>query len=60
MGIGDSYNDLEMLLACGYKVAMGNSIPQVLKIADYIAPNYLNNGVEETLKRIVLGVLQDG
>lgn len=54
MGIGDSYNDLEMLLACGLKVAMGNSIPRILKIADYIAPDYANNGVVETLKKIVL------
>lgn len=54
MGIGDSYNDLEMLLACGYKVAMGNSIPQILKIADYIASSYKNHGVEKALKSLVL------
>lgn len=54
IGIGDSENDLPLLLACGLKVAMGNAIESLKEIADYIAPRYDEDGVIEVLNRFIL------
>lgn len=54
IGIGDSYNDYPMLTACGLKVAMGNAIPEIKKIADYIAPSYLDDGVANVIEKFIL------
>ena len=54
IGIGDSYNDEEFLKECGLKVAMGNSVPEILKIADYIAPSYEEDGVADVLDKFIL------
>lgn len=54
IGIGDSYNDFPLLLACGLKVAMGNAVPEIKEIADYIAPGYEENGVIHVLEKFVL------
>lgn len=37
IGVGDGYNDFPLLMACGLKVAMGNAVPELKAIADYIA-----------------------
>jgi len=54
IGIGDSYNDLTFLLACGLKVAMGNAVPEVKAIADYVAPSYEEDGVADAIERYIL------
>lgn len=54
IGIGDSLNDLGMLKACGTKVAMGNSLPRIKQIADYIAPSYRKDGVADVLEKFIL------
>lgn len=54
LGIGDSYNDLDFLKVCGLKVAMGNSVEEVKKIADYIAPSYGQDGVADVLEKFIL------
>lgn len=54
IGIGDSYNDFPLLMACGLKVAMANATPDIKAIADYIAPSYEEDGVVEVLERFVL------
>lgn len=54
IGIGDSYNDFSLLLACGLKVAMGNAVPEIKEIADYIAPSYEDNGVIHVLEKFIL------
>ena len=54
IGIGDSYNDLDFLKVCGLKVAMGNSVEEVKKIADYIAPSYEHDGVADVLEKFIL------
>ena len=54
IGIGDSYNDMDFLKVCGLKVAMGNSVEEVKKIADYIAPTYEQDGVADVLERFIL------
>lgn len=55
IGIGDSYNDFPLLLACGLKVAMRNAVPEIKEIADYIAPSYREEGVVEVLEKFILG-----
>lgn len=54
IGIGDSYNDFPLLLACGLKVAMGNAVADIKEIADYIAPSYEEEGVVDVLNKFIL------
>jgi hydroxymethylpyrimidine pyrophosphatase-like HAD family hydrolase len=54
IGIGDSYNDKEFLEACGLKVAMGNSVPEIKALADYVAPNYQDDGVADVIEKYIL------
>ena len=54
IGIGDSYNDLDFLSRCGLKIAMGNAVPEVKKIADYIVSPYDKDGVAEAIERFIL------
>jgi HAD superfamily hydrolase (TIGR01484 family) len=51
IGIGDSYNDYSLLMACGLRVAVGNAIPEIKAIADYIGPRVTENGVAEIIKK---------
>ena len=54
IGVGDSYNDFPLLMACGLKVAMGNANEELKEIADYIAPNVENDGVADVIEKFVL------
>lgn len=54
MGIGDGYNDYPFLLACGFKVAMGNAPQELKDIADYVAPTIDDDGVAVAIERFVL------
>lgn len=54
VGIGDSYNDRELLEQCGLKVAMGNAVTDILAIADYIAPSYQDDGVANVIEKFFL------
>lgn len=54
IGIGDSYNDFPLLMACGLKVAMANATPDIKAIADYIAPSYKDDGVAKVLEKFIL------
>lgn len=54
VGIGDSYNDFPLLEACGLKVAMGNAIPELKVVADYIAPSVEKDGVAEVIEKYFL------
>ncbi len=45
MACGDQDNDIEMLLAAGVKVAMGNATEDLKKIADYVTDTVDNDGV---------------
>ena len=54
IGVGDSYNDFPLLMACGLKVAMGNAVPELKAIADYIAPTVEKDGVVDVINRFVL------
>lgn len=55
IGVGDSYNDFALLMACGLKVAMGNAREDLKAIADYVAPSVLEDGVADVIEKFVLG-----
>lgn len=54
MAIGDGENDIEMLKLVGWGVAMGNSAPQTLAVADALVASNNEDGVVEALERFVL------
>lgn len=54
IGVGDSYNDFPLLMACGLKVAMGNAVEDIKAIADYIAPSVEKDGVADVIERFIL------
>ena len=54
IGIGDHYNDFPLLMSCGLKVAMGNAVPELKAIADYIAPSVSEDGAADAIEKFVL------
>jgi len=54
VGVGDSYNDFPLLMACGLKVAMGNAPDELKAIADYVAPSVEQDGLAEVIRRFLL------
>lgn len=54
IGVGDGYNDFPLLMACGLKIAMGNAVPELKEIADYIAPSVEEDGVVDVIEKFVL------
>jgi HAD superfamily hydrolase (TIGR01484 family) len=54
IGVGDGYNDFPLLLACGLKVAMGNAVPELKAIADFIAPSVEEDGVATVIEKFIL------
>ena len=54
MAFGDSGNDLEMLKAAGFGVAMGNSEKAVLDIADYVTLSNNDNGIGDAIENLIL------
>ncbi len=57
LAIGDSDNDIPMLEAVGFGVAMGNSTAGVVAAAQYTAPSVENDGVAVALQELVLSRL---
>lgn len=55
IGFGDSLNDFEFLQACGFKVAMGNSVKEIKEIADRVIGHTDDNSLAEYLKKIIQG-----
>ncbi len=53
MAIGDAGNDFEMIKRAGIGVAMANSFPEILKIADSITASNEASGVAEALNSYV-------
>jgi Cof subfamily protein (haloacid dehalogenase superfamily) len=51
IGIGDSYNDLEMLDICGVGIAMGNADAEVKSHADEVTTSVLDDGVFNAFRR---------
>lgn len=54
IGVGDGYNDFPLLMACGLKVAMGNAVPELKAIADFIAPSVEEDGVATVIEKFIL------
>lgn len=54
IGVGDSYNDFPLLMASGLKIAMGNAIPELKAIADFIAPSVDEDGVATIIEKFIL------
>lgn len=54
IGVGDSYNDYPLLMACGLKIAMGNAVKELKAIADFIAPPVEEDGVATVINKFIL------
>lgn len=55
IGVGDGYNDFPLLMACGLKIAMGNAVPELKAIADFVAPSVEEDGVATVIEKFILG-----
>lgn len=51
--IGDDINDLSMFEACGFRVAMANSLPEVLAVANYVTLSNAEDGVADFIEKVV-------
>lgn len=54
MACGDGLNDLAMLEAAGVAVAMANGKPEVIAVADFVAPDNENDGVGVAIEKFAL------
>jgi hypothetical protein len=54
IGVGDSSTDISLLLASGLKVAMGNAVPELKEIADFVAPSVEDDGVATVIENFIL------
>lgn len=54
LAIGDEENDREMLAFAGTGVAMGNAVPSIKAIADWVTTNNDQEGVAVALQRYVM------
>lgn len=54
LAVGDNDNDIPLLQAAGYGVAMGNASPGLKAVADWIAPSIEEDGAAVALEKFVL------
>lgn len=54
IGVGDNLNDLPMLEAAGFSVAVANSFPGVKEKADYVTEGAVGDGVAEVINKFIL------
>lgn len=54
IGVGDSYNDFPLLMACGLKIAMGNAAQELKAIADFVAPSVEDDGLAVVIEKFIL------
>jgi len=54
IGVGDGHNDYPLFDACGLKIAMGNAVPELKAMADYIAPSVEDDGVADVIEKYIL------
>ncbi|WCK56214.1 Cof-type HAD-IIB family hydrolase [Aneurinibacillus sp. Ricciae_BoGa-3] len=54
IGIGDSYNDLDLLNCAGLGIAMGNAVDEVKEKADYVSLTNNNEGVRHVIQKFIL------
>lgn len=53
IGVGNGSNDCALFNACGLRVAVGNAVPELKKMADYIAPSVHEDGVTDVIEKFV-------
>ncbi|WP_248930028.1 Cof-type HAD-IIB family hydrolase [Paenibacillus hamazuiensis] len=53
IAIGDSFNDREMLQTAGLGVAMGNAVPALKEIADYVTLSNNEDGIKHVVDKFV-------
>ena len=51
IAIGDNHNDIEMIKYAGVGVAVENAPEEIKKIADFICPSNINDGVAITIEK---------
>ena len=52
--IGDNYNDLEMFMEAGVRIALANAVPELKQLADFVTKNdNTKGGIVEALKWIL-------
>ncbi|MUT67548.1 Cof-type HAD-IIB family hydrolase [Paenibacillus sp. NEAU-GSW1] len=56
IAIGDAWNDREMIEAAGLGVAMGNAVPALKELADYVTLSNNEDGVKHVIEKFVLNV----
>lgn len=54
IGVGDGYNDFPLLMASGLKIAMGNAVPELKAIADFVVPSVDEDGVATVIEKFIL------
>ena len=52
--VGDSYNDLPMLRACGLPIAMGEAPEELVALASHVAPTVGENGLAHAIDHYIL------
>lgn len=55
MAVGDGVNDIQMLRAVGYGVAMGNASPEVKQAADAVTADCSQDGVALAIEAVLKG-----
>jgi len=53
VGIGDAENDLPLLRACGFPVAVGNAAPCLKQMACLVTAGSCGDGVAEAITKIL-------
>jgi len=51
IGVGDSWNDVEMFEVCGVGIAMGNAAPELQSIADEVTTSVSDDGIWNAFRR---------
>ena len=53
IAFGDNYNDIDLLQKVGWGVAVANARPEVKAVANEVTLHHKEDGVAETLSRIL-------
>jgi HAD superfamily hydrolase (TIGR01484 family) len=56
LAVGDGRNDVEMLMWAGRAVAMGQAEPELLAVADEVAPGVEDDGLAKVLEPLTAGL----
>lgn len=58
MAVGDGNNDIELMAAAGFSVAMGNAVEAVRRVADAFTDDCDHDGAGKAVLRYMLGVVE--